>query len=44
MTQSEPEVGTRRAIQTYGDATFRGAEALPLSELPAKVEEWDGER
>ena len=44
MTASEPDAGTRRATQTYGDATFGGAEAPSLSDVPAIVEEWDGAR
>jgi len=44
MRTPDPEVGSRRATQTYGDATFDGTASPPLSEVPARVEEWDGER
>ena len=44
MGAPEPTVGTRRAVQTYGDATFGQAGPPPLSEIQARVEEWDGER
>lgn len=44
VSTSEPEPGTRRTVQEYGDATFGQADPPPLSEVPARVEEWDGER
>lgn len=34
----------RRTVQEDGDATFGQADPPPLSEVPARVEEWDGER
>ena len=40
----EPRLGERRVIQIFGTDGRQTVEAPPLSEVPARVEEWNGEQ